>query len=164
MYFLEELDLQLQKGCLEGNAQDIQGLPRLKKASLRFASQNSMKSIVEILGKCHQLIELGFDVSDRLQDYQGLMMKLIESLRKLKKLQVFNLYACTSCKEGSNMIVDTIEDLLKTCNQLRNLQDLTILMSLSLYLMDNDALQRYRDLVPQLKKNKKYRRSSLACL
>ena len=69
MPLLEELDLTFPKNCFdfaEDSGQDIQGLPRLRKAFLSFKEsdiekEKSIWRIIDVLGKCERLKELELD-------------------------------------------------------------------------------------------------------
>lgn len=158
MVFLEELDLKPPKNCLElGEHNDIQGLPRLRKASLHMENwksekENEIRGAVEILGKCQGLRELELFLKDSVRDCQGMTMKLCESLRKLKELQVFRLYATAEWRY-SNMTQDLMWEFLMTWNRMRSLQDLTVFMGMN----PHERSLNYGGLYNQLANNKKYR-------
>ena len=158
MNFLEELDLALPKNCLAlGENNDIQGLPRLKKASVRMdrwgnAKENEIRGVVEILGKCFRLRELVLFLTDSVRDCEKMAKKLCESLRKLKELQVFKVYATAEWRY-SQMTQELMWEFLMTWNRMRNLQDLTVFMGMD----PHERSLNYGGLYNQLAKNKKYR-------
>ncbi len=164
MHFLEELDLKLPQHFLRLNGGKIEGLPRLKKACLNFQRSkedcesgevaNDMLKIVEMLGKCPQLRELEFKVLYGVSDFQTMAVKLCESLRKLKRLEIIKCLVSPR-NETSMMTMDALEDLVSTCHQLRNLQDFSFQMGGLNFIAENAT--KYNHLLGQLKSNKKYR-------
>ncbi len=160
MHFLEELNLQLPQDCFELNAREIQGLARLKKISLLLErpqsgeGANDMSTIIEILGKCRQLRQLKLMLHKCVLNYQEMMPKLCESLRKLKRLQIFKIYDLSN-NETSILTMDSLESLVQTCRKLRDLQDLTVQMGGSNFMAAN--FMAVFNLRNQLSTNKKYR-------
>ncbi len=158
MVLLEELDLKLPKSGLDlGENNEIQGLPRLKKASFHMEKwkcekESEIRGVVEILGKCCRLRELELVLTDSVRDCEKMTLKLRESLSKLKELQVFRLYAIAQWR-NSNMTKELMREFLMTWNGLRNLQDLTVFMGKNTY----ERILNNGDLYNQLTTNKKYR-------
>jgi len=161
MPFLEELDLQLPKNCLELGGGEIQGLPRLRKASLNMVKwgperEDEIRGLVEILGKCPQLRELELSLHDSVHNYQAMTVVLCESLRRLKGLEVFELDASAYFR-SPNMTIDSMEELVRAWNKLRRLQDLSVRIGLN----PNESSQRFHDMYQELLMNRKYRRFAL---
>lgn len=168
MVFLEGLNLELPRNCLDfgwgSNRQHFQGLPRLKEVSIKMTgleteSENDLKKVIKTLGKSHQLRKLALYLRDSVYDHDEILDELIENLNKWKELQVFRLNTSTKSRI-TNARFFYFESLVRTCNKMKNLQDL--ILDIGFHNIDRmTRALKFEPLYRQLKMSQKYRYCSI---
>ncbi len=160
MVFLKELNLRLPEAIDFGgfNGTDIQGLPRLVKASIIFSTryrqmEEDAWEVIEIFGKCLNLREFDLDIRQTIYDFSGAPRRFFGILGKLKGLQVFKLNASNSSRDIS---IAPVKGFLEIFGRMRNLQDFSLDLGSS-YVESEKGKQEIRRIMSELESNKKYR-------
>ena len=177
MSLLEELVLWLRTdGTISDENQiaqpnlkdETKELPRLQKVKLikredNYSSDKIMVRMAEFFGKCSRLREMEFDMEDcRINSWEGLSRKLMESWGKLKHLQTVKLNLKTKIEQNENnkeriemITVPMFADWMRVFDGIESLQDIDIWKHS--YFQNEDEYDVYENLQEEALRNPKYR-------